>query len=534
LISSYPGKDTMDHNTSAERTGSKDELLLADSFLKNIAMHNPGLVAIVRNPDLKVFYVNLQFQHYLGYSNDDLAGKGVFFDELLEPHQRDHFLNQLKNVSDNITARSSYVIYPLKNKNATRLSFYLYASPFPDSEYGQLYYILLHPDLSKWGMPFTSFDSKELFLEQFDCEDFGTFEWIIEVKRLYWSEGVYRIFEIEDTVQQVDPQFSSTFIHPADLKRVEEQTKQALESNAGLDIEFKVVTVGKNIKIIHALAKVIKNKEGKPIKFAGSIRDVTEQRSIEQDLKNKVAELNHSNRELEEFAYVASHDMQEPLRKITTFSDRLAEKYKAVLTGDGLMYLTRMMVSAENMRSLINNLLEFSKISKTVQPFEAVNLNVILRQVKTELELVVEETGTIINAEVLPVVDAIKSQMMQLFGNVISNAIKFHKTDVAPVIDIKASVLDNDEKLKYELIPGITYHRIEINDNGIGFEDEYATRIFQVFQRLHGKSEYPGSGIGLAICKKILDYHHGIIYAENVPGTGARFIFILPEHQPVL
>ena len=223
--------------------------------------------------------------------------------------------------------------------------------------------------------------------------------------------------------------------------------------------------------------------------------------------------------------------MQEPLRKITTYSDRLSEKYKDVLTGDGLMYLSRMVVSAENMRSLINDLLEFSRVSKTGQTYEQVDLNEILQQVKNDLELIIEESGTEMNGNPLPVIDAIPSQMKQLFTNIIGNAIKFHKPGLAPVITIETSILPESELVKYELSKNNVYYKICIADNGIGFEEEYNTRIFQVFQRLHGKSEYPGSGIGLAICKKILEHHHGVIYAEGEVDAGARFIFILPQHQ---
>jgi signal transduction histidine kinase len=126
---------------------------------------------------------------------------------------------------------------------------------------------------------------------------------------------------------------------------------------------------------------------------------------------------------------------------------------------------------------------------------------------------------------------AIGSQMKQLFNNIIGNAIKFRKPDMLPVIDIRTHVLTEEEKIHHDLVKDTTYYQVAITDNGIGFEEEYNTRIFQVFQRLHGKSEYPGSGIGLAICKKIVEYHHGVIYAENIPGVGARFVFILPQHQ---
>jgi len=183
------------------------------------------------------------------------------------------------------------------------------------------------------------------------------------------------------------------------------------------------------------------------------------------------------------------------------------------------------------MRLLINNLLEFSRVTKSTQPFTSVNLNFILRQVKTDLELTIEETGTVINAADLPTIEASVTQMNQLFTNIINNAIKFHKPNKNPIIDIRASAITNEEKLAHHLPLRKAYHRITITDNGIGFEEEYATKIFQIFQRLHGKAEYPGSGIGLAICKKIVEHHNGIIFAENIPEQGAQFVIVLPDKQ---
>ena len=514
-------------NTTQPETKRKE--MAHDVFLKDIAMGGPSLVAIVHSQDLKIAFVNTQFEHYLGYTSRDLKDTELKFTDLLEEYLIDRLQYQLNNCKEDIDARSRYVVYRLKSKNGQTACFYLYAAPMDSA--GDLYHLVMHPDLSRWNMPFISFNSKELFLEHFNSDSFGTFEWLIAVDKVFWSIGVYRIYEVDNIHEQITNEYASSFIHPDDRSNVAEEMKKAMDTGADITVEFKIITAKKNIKVLHTILRVIRNKEGEPVKFAGSVRDVTDQRLIEQDLKKKVAELYHSNKELEEFAYIASHDMQEPLRKITTFSDRLSEKYKDILTGEGLMYLSRMTASAENMRSLINDLLEFSRISKTGQPFEQVNLELILKQVQTDLELTIEETGTVITSQLLPKIDAVSSQMKQLFANLITNAIKFHKPDVSPVINIEAAVLTEDEKRQYELNKKTVYHKIQITDNGIGFESEYSVRIFQVFQRLHGKSEYPGSGIGLAICKKILEYHCGIIFAENIPETGARFTFIIPHHQ---
>lgn len=501
----------------------------ASALYEQIAMGGPGLIAIIQLSDLKLLFVNSIFEHYLGYNNSDIETSDIYFSEIIEHYLYERLLYQLNISKESIEARSRYVIYHLTAKDGTKKPFYLYAAPFDKNN--NKFYLTLHPDLSRWHSPYTSFNTSELFLEHFNSDAFGTFEWILSTDKIFMSDGLYNIYELDNYQQQINNELYASFIHPDNKDRVAIATGHAIASGEDMSIEYKIITAQKNVKRVHALARAIRNKDGKAIKFAGSIRDITEQKRIEDDLENKVRELHHSNKELEEFAYVASHDMQEPLRKITTFSDRLTERYKDVLTGDGAMYLSRIVASAENMRSLINDLLDFSRITKTMLPYETVNLNVVLREVKSELELVIEETGTTFDTHTLPTLDAVPSQMKQVFNNIISNAIKFHKQDVAPVITIETHLLSDEDKRQFELPQNIVYQKIQITDNGIGFENEYATRIFQVFQRLHGKSEYPGSGIGLAICKKILEYHNGIIFAENVPDKGARFTFILPQHQ---
>ncbi len=519
-------------NTKEEKEADNNNA----SFFKNMAMGGPGLNALIQFPDLKLIFVNHQFEHYLGYANEDIKNEGIYLTDLFEENQSDRFLYQLRSVKEDEEAQSMFVIYRLKNRKGSLISFYLYAALLTGindtiENGADIYHIILHPVHSKWNIPFTSFVTKELFLEHFNSNDFGTFEWIIDIDKIFWSIGVYRIYEIEDHREQVNILFEESLIHPADRQRVGDETRKALNTGEELDIEFKIITDKEHIKIIHCLARTVKNNKGKTLKFAGSLRDVTNQRMIEEDLKNNVQELYHSNKELEEFAYVASHDLQEPLRKISIFSDRLSDKYKDALTGDGAKYLTRMIAAADNMRSLIDDLLQFSKISKNSQPFELVKLDDILKQVSTELELTIEETATTITTNQLPEIEAIPSQMKQLFTNIIGNAIKFHKPGVAPVIKIEAGALNKSGAIGLNLGTNTTWYKVQVTDNGVGFEEEYALRIFQVFQRLHGKSEYPGSGIGLAICKKIVEFHKGIIYAENIPGEGSRFVFILPRHQ---
>jgi light-regulated signal transduction histidine kinase (bacteriophytochrome) len=258
---------------------------------------------------------------------------------------------------------------------------------------------------------------------------------------------------------------------------------------------------------------------------------VLEKEKFQKILENKVRELDRSNKELEEFAYIASHDLQEPLRKITSFSERLKEKLPSNLEPDVQLYLNRMLAATDNMRMLIDNLLEFSRTSRISEPFVRTDLNNIISEVIADLELKIEETSTSVTSETLPVIDAIPMQMRQLFTNLFTNAIKFKGDGATPKIEIKSSELSDEEKDANHLRVNNKYFKITVKDHGIGFDQEYSMKIFQIFQRLHGKAEYPGSGIGLAICKKIVENHSGRIFATSEAGKGAEFITILPESQ---
>ncbi len=251
--------------------------------------------------------------------------------------------------------------------------------------------------------------------------------------------------------------------------------------------------------------------------------------AYQNQLKEQIQRLNVSNDELAQFAYVASHDLQEPLRKITAFSDLLLEQYKSQLQGDGELYLQRISGSAGRMRNLITDLLNYSRVSRA-NAIEEIDLNLVYSQVKDDLEILIKEKKAVMKAGDLPVVKGDLSEFRQLFQNLLTNALKFSKNDEPPSIQILAEpATDEDTWRLPEKRPGLHYLVIRFIDNGIGFEPEYADKIFVIFQRLHGRDSYEGTGIGLAICKKIAEKYGGTIYATSTPGQGATFTVILPE-----
>jgi len=256
-------------------------------------------------------------------------------------------------------------------------------------------------------------------------------------------------------------------------------------------------------------------------------------KSYQRDLQQNISLLNKTNQELEQFAYVASHDLQEPLRKISTFSDRLQMKYKDQLPPDATQLIDRMVSAVSRMRVLINDLLIFSRAGRiTPESITPVDMNKLLQEVISDLEVTLEEKNVQIKYDQLPIIEGSDTSFHQLFQNLLANSIKFASPDRRLEINIHHELLRGKELgVTKESRWNDTYCRISLEDNGIGFEQTYADRIFQIFQRLHGISEYSGTGIGLAICKKIVDSHNGLIEAHGVPNKGATFVIILPMKQ---
>jgi two-component system sensor kinase FixL len=281
------------------------------------------------------------------------------------------------------------------------------------------------------------------------------------------------------------------------------------------DVESRRYAKGGEIIDVSVSAGIYLNREGIPVGSVHILRDTTARKLAEERLKETMTELQRSNAELQQFAYVASHDLQEPLRKVQAFGDRLKAKYAEVMDERGLDYLERMQNAAKRMQSLINNLLTLSRITTKAQPFVQVNLADVMRGVVADLELHVERAGGRVEAGDMPTIDADPTQMRQLLQNLINNALKFHEPDKKPIVKIHSQLMNETCK-------------ITVEDNGIGFDEKYLDRIFAVFQRLHGRGQYDGTGVGLTICQKIAERHGGSITAKSTPGQGATFIVMLP------
>jgi signal transduction histidine kinase len=260
------------------------------------------------------------------------------------------------------------------------------------------------------------------------------------------------------------------------------------------------------------LARVLRN--------ADEIADANDQlEDANEALERRAQELGRSNAELEQFASIASHDLKEPLRKVQTFTEQLASREAANLSDEGRDYLARTTAAGQRMQALIDDLLKFSRVATQGRPFEQVDLGTVADQAVSDLEVVIQQAGGSVEVGELPPVAADPLQMRQLIQNLISNGIKFHREGVPPVVRISGEVRGR-------------FAEIRVSDNGIGFEPRYQARIFRVFERLHGRGAYPGTGIGLALCRKIVDRHGGTITAESTPGEGSTFTVTLPVTHP--
>lgn len=286
----------------------------------------------------------------------------------------------------------------------------------------------------------------------------------------------------------------------------------------------------------------IQDAEGNLIGIVGVSFDISERKQLESELHERseelqqwatdleervdarTSELERSNRELQEFAYVASHDLQEPLRKIIAFADRLRSRFGASMEPDALDYMERMQNAAERMKVLINDLLTLSRVTTRGQPFVDVNLRQIAENVLEDMITAIEAAHGRVDVADLPTLEADPSQMSRLLLNLISNSLKFRNEQEAPAISIWSET-DYDSEYEKPLV------RLFVKDNGVGFDEKYLDRIFQPFQRLHGRMDYAGTGMGLAICRRIVERHQGEITARSAPNTGATFIITLPAQQ---
>lgn len=385
-----------------------------------------------------------------------------------------------------------------------------------------------------------------------DGTQLATWDLDLKTRHIIYSGRLATIFGFEET-KLLTHQDMRELIHPDDRKAVVEKAFQIALETGTYYYEARIIHPDESIHWIRTQGKIMYDEHHRPHRMLGTMMDITDRkedelalkisedkyRTLADELESQVqlrtkeltianSELVKTNMELAQFAYVASHDLQEPLRKIQTFATRILETENENLSARGKDYFQRMQASSTRMQQLIVDLLAFSRANAVEKHYEKIDLNLVLQSVKEQLGDLIHQANAEVISDTLPVWNIIEYQFEQLFTNLIANAIKFTKTDTSPVIVIRSG------RISGELIPvngaeaNQTYQYLSFSDNGIGFDPQFKDRIFQVFQRLHNRSAYEGTGIGLAICKKIVENHQGLIDAIGKPGIGSTFIIYLP------
>ena len=355
-----------------------------------------------------------------------------------------------------------------------------------------------------------------------ESADLGKYEVDLRTDKIKVSE---RFNEIWGVTADLPRQSYSSYVHPADRDIRSKAHQESLETGY-LHYEARLIWDDQSIHWIRVKGKIVYDEAGEPLTLLGVVQDINEQKLFAEELQKQVrertAELHRSNEDLLHFAHVASHDLKEPIRKIKVFGNMLADEFSGLLPERGLNHLAKIQNATDRMFAMIEGVLSYSTMNAGEQPIEKVDLNEILSDIKDDLEVVIQRKHAVIKGAPLPTIEGASVLIYQLFYNLVNNALKFSKPDRAPLIAYYHSIISSNDT---------EFLEITIADNGIGLEQQYAEQIFNPFSRLHGKDQYEGTGLGLALCKKIVERHHGTISATGVRDEGAVFTIMLPIKQ---
>jgi PAS domain S-box-containing protein len=517
------------------------------SLLENL---NAGVV--VHAPDTTIVLNNKRASELLGLSDDQLRGKKSIDpnwkflkeDDILLPHNEypvmkiiesgKPFSNMLAGVFRPSTSDVVWLMvngFPVMDHNKKITEIIISFIEITGLKAAELKIRQMNEDLEKRVIERTKEleKSKKLLEETGRLARVGGWEIDVKTMKNYWSDATYKIHEVDPGF---DPNLDTAinFYAPESIPVITECVKRLIQTGEPFDEELEFITAKKRRIWVRAIGEAYK-VNGEIIKIGGVFQDINSRKIIENELKKHrdnleeivrertkeldtaIEDLKHSNQELEQFAYVASHDLQEPLRMVSSYTQLLERRYKDQLDQDAKDFINFAVDGATRMQRLINDLLDFSRVTTRGKAFVKTDLSFVLEQALSNLQNKIRETNAVIIREDLPFAYCDESQIVRLFQNLIENGIKFRE-NITPEIKIKSVLVDDK----------IT---ISVSDNGIGIDKIYSDRVFTIFQRLHNKTDYPGTGIGLAICKRTVERHGGKIWFESELGKGTTFYFTL-------
>jgi len=515
-----------------ERQRTEEALLTSEKQLRTITDALPVLISYI-DADRCYRFNNRSYEQWFGLSRTEVTGKplrqilGESAYQQIEPYIETVFSGREVTYESKLTYQHGGIRW-------------IKATYIPDfEEKGTIKgYFALVSDITEQKHAEASLQESEQRLSlAIEGAEIATWDVDVRTGKAFWSARHFQLLGYDPVPGgEATLEMWQSRVHPNDLEEVMQAAERAIRERSIYRSEHRIIRVNDG-KVVWAAAfgQVLYDEAGEAVRFVGVILDITDRRQAQQVLqqakedleikvKERTAELNQlnkdlarSNQELEQFAYVASHDLQEPLRAITGYTQLLIEDCQDHLDESTREYTAYIVDGARRMQQLIQDLLTYSRIGSRDLVFTMTNCNQVLRQVMSNLQVAIAENHATITYDSLPTLTADRNQLIQLFQNLIGNAIKFHREE-PPQVWISAD-RQNQEWL------------FRVQDNGIGIKPRYLERIFEVFKRFHTRNEFPGTGIGLAICKKIIDRHKGRIWAESEPGVGTTFYFTIPDYD---
>jgi PAS domain S-box-containing protein len=501
---------------------------IRDSEEKNRLVMNAALDAIIcidKNGD--VTFWNPQATSIFGWQSEEVIGKqlSTFIIPDRFRHMHDDGIARYLKTGEDRALNRILELHALKRSGE---EFPIELTVIPIKQPNEEFFCAFLRDISARKKAEQNIrDSNERFEKVSQATNDAIWDWDILQNTLYRGPGFHALFgyEIDNKLQGKD--FSNDSFHPEDIVALQDSLNQCIDDRLAnhWQLEYRIIRADGKICSVADRGIVIRNEEGEATRMVGAMSDITYRKEYEESLKKlnqtleeQARDLVISNKELEQFAYVASHDLQEPLRMVTSFLKQLENRYSDIIDDRGKKYIHFAVDGAQRMRQIILDLLEFSRVGRGEDRLELVDTGIVAREAINLYINQIDESGATVDLQSLPTVQTCRIPLAQVFQNLISNALKYRRAGIAPKIVISA--LETDSTWQFR-----------VKDNGIGIEQEYHDRIFIIFQRLHNKDEFSGTGLGLAIVKKIINNLGGKIWVESEEGHGTSFYFTLPKSE---